>query len=384
MPALRAILPYNPQPMTRTRKRTTGTRVAAKAPAAAKVSAGRPAGLKPGRNATINDIARLASVSKKTVSRVINQSPLVQEETRARIQAVIDKFGYVPDPQARGLAFRKSFLIGLVYDNPNAQYIVNMMEGVLDAVRNTEYEVVVHPCDRKKPDFVTSVRRFAERQKLRGVILLPPVSENDELTHALAAADCAYVRITYTQLDEPARVVVSNDRLAVAEVANYLVSLGHKRIGYIAGPAGFRSAVERLAGFRDALSGRGMVFPDELIVEGGYTYESGIAGGEKLLALNPRPTAIFASNDEMAAGVYRVANRLGLSIPGDLSIVGFDDGPLAARLLPSMTTIRLPIRELGRIAANKILHPEAADAHAMVTPLEPHLVIRDSCQPPAR
>ncbi len=105
----------------------------------------KPSGLKPGRNATINDIARLASVSKKTVSRVINQSPLVQEATRARIQAVIDKFGYVPDPQARGLAFRKSFLIGLVYDNPNAQYIVNCMEGALEAVRNTEYEVVVHP-----------------------------------------------------------------------------------------------------------------------------------------------------------------------------------------------------------------------------------------------
>jgi LacI family transcriptional regulator len=372
--------------MTRTRKKAAPPRAVPKTPAPAKAAGVlKPAGIKPGRNATINDIARLASVSKKTVSRVINQSPLVQEATRARIQAVIDKFGYVPDPQARGLAFRKSFLIGLVYDNPNAQYIVNLMEGALDAVRNSEYEVVVHPCDRKKPDFISGVRRFVERQKLRGVILLPPISENDELTRALTAADCSYVRITYTQLDDPARMVISNDRLAVAEVANYLVSLGHKRIGYIAGPPGFRSAVERLAGFREALAARQIAFPNELIVEGGYTYESGVAGGEKLLALNPRPTAIFASNDEMAAGVYRVANKLGLSIPGDLSIVGFDDGPLASRLLPSMTTIKLPIRELGRLAANKILHPEAAGGtHAMVTPLEPHLVIRDSCQPPAR
>jgi LacI family transcriptional regulator len=371
--------------MSRSRKKSTGNRAVPKASAPVKPASFRPSGIKPGRNATINDIARLASVSKKTVSRVINQSPLVQEETRARIQAVIDKFGYVPDPQARGLAFRKSFLIGLVYDNPNAQYIVNLMEGVLEAVRNTEYEVVVHPCDRKNPEFIAGVRRFVERQKLRGAILLPPISENDELTRALAAADCAYVRITYTVLDDASRMVISNDRLAVAEVANYLISLGHKRIGYIAGPPGFRSAVERLAGFREALAARSIPFPDDLIVEGGYTYESGVAGGEKLLALNPRPSAIFASNDEMAAGVYRVANRLGLSIPGDLSIVGFDDGPLAARLLPSLTTIRLPIRELGRLAANKILHPEApGGTHAMVTPLEPHLVIRDSCQPPAR
>src|SRR5262252_3038153 len=132
--------------MNRPRKKAAAPRPVPKPPAPPKVaSVPKPAGIKPGRNATINDIARLASVSKKTVSRVINQSPLVQEATRARIQAVIDKFGYVPDPQARGLAFRKSFLIGLVYDNPNAQYIVNLMEGVLDAVRNSEYEVVVHP-----------------------------------------------------------------------------------------------------------------------------------------------------------------------------------------------------------------------------------------------
>lgn len=372
--------------MNRPRKKAAAPRAIPKPPPPPRTTgAARHAGLKPGRNATINDIARLASVSKKTVSRVINQSPLVQEATRARIQAVIDKFGYVPDPQARGLAFRKSFLIGLVYDNPNAQYIVNCMEGALEAVRNTEYEVVVHPCDRKKPDFITGVRRFVERQKLRGVILIPPISENDELTRALTAADCAYVRISYAQLDEPARMVISNDRLAVAEVANYLVSLGHKRIGYIAGPSGFRSAAERLAGFREALDARQIPFPNELIVEGGYTYESGVSGGEKLLSLSPRPTAIFASNDEMAAGVYRAANKLGLSIPGDVSIVGFDDGPLASRLLPPLTTIKLPIRELGRIAANKILYPDTAGGtQAMVTPLEPHLVIRDSCQPPAK
>ena len=344
------------------------------------------AGLEGGRKrATINDIARLAGVSKKTVSRVINQSPFVRDETRERIEAVIAEWGYAPDPQARGLAFRRSFLIGMIYDNPNPQYVVNMQLGLLDGIRGSGFELVVHPCDRSSPTFLQDVRTFVERQKLRGVILLPPVSENDELTRALTAADCSYVRITYTQLDDPARIVISNDRLAVSEVANYLVSLGHKRIGYIAGPPGFRSAIERLAGFREAMAARGIQFGSDLIVEGGYTYESGVAGGEKLLALNPRPTAIFASNDEMAAGVYRVANRLGLAVPGDLSIVGFDDGPLASRLLPSLTTIRLPIRELGRLAANKILHPEAAGGtHAMVTPLEPHLVIRDSCQPPPR
>src|SRR5690242_7654013 len=156
----------------------------AKSPGAPKnpVGSGAQAGQAPvgreslhGRRPTINDIARLANVSKKTVSRVINQSPFVKDETRAKIDAVIQQIGYAPDPQARGLAFRRSFLIGLVYDNPNAQYIVNAQEGVLDALRGSEFELVVHPCDRLSEDFVAGVRRFVERQKLHGVILLPPV-----------------------------------------------------------------------------------------------------------------------------------------------------------------------------------------------------------------
>src|ERR1700761_5668219 len=181
--------------------------------------------LAPGQRATINDIARLAGVSKKTVSRVINQSPFVREETRARIDAVIQQIGYVPDPQARGLAFRRSFLIGLGYDNPNAQYIVNSQEGVLDALRGSGFELVVHPCDRQTEDFVSGVRRFVERQKLHGVILLPPVSENQELASMLEDIDCQFVRIASVRLDNTPRLIVSNDREAAAEVGDHLVGL---------------------------------------------------------------------------------------------------------------------------------------------------------------
>src|SRR5690349_2281448 len=149
----------------------------------------------PGQRATINDIARLAGVSKKTVSRVINQSPFVKGETRARIDAVIQRIGYAPDPQARGLAFRRSFLIGLVYDNPNAQYIVNTQEGALDALRGSGFELVVHPCDRFSEDYIPGVRRFVERQKLHGVILLPPVSEDEALARVIREIDCQCVRL---------------------------------------------------------------------------------------------------------------------------------------------------------------------------------------------
>lgn len=339
-----------------------------------------------GRRATINDIARLASVSKKTVSRVINQSPFVKEETRAKIDAVIQQIGYHPDPQARGLAFRRSFLIGLVYDNPNAQYIVNIQDGALDALRGSGFELVVHPCDRRSDDFVPGVRRFVERQKLHGVILLPPVAEDQELVRALQELDCAYVRIASVKLDTAAHLVMSNDREAASEVGKYLESLGHQRIALIAGPTQYRSAHERQSGFVAALQQRGLKLAPDYLVEGNYTFDSGVVCAEALLARNPRPTAIFACNDEMAAGVYKAAYRMGLRIPEDLSVVGFDDSALASRLWPSLTTVRLPIRDMGRLAASKLLPSASREATdgAATSIVVPHLTVRDSSRPPPR
>jgi LacI family transcriptional regulator len=337
-----------------------------------------------GGRATINDIARLAGVSKKTVSRVINRSPFVKEDTRARIDAVIQKLGYSPDPQARGLAFRRSFLLGLVYDNPNAQFIVNAQEGVLDALRGSGFELVVHPCDRNSDDLVAGVRRFVERQKLHGVILLPPVSENPALTRALQEIDCQFVRLASLRLDNSSPMVVSTDREASAEAANYLEALGHRRIGFIAGPTQHRSAHERRTGFLGALEKRGVTLPPELIVEGAFTFESGVACAEALLAQRPRPTAIFAGNDEMAAGVYKAAFRLKIAIPEELSVIGFDDSPVASRLAPSLTTIRLPIRDMARLAALRLIPPASSEEGegGGVSRIESHLVVRDSTQPP--
>jgi LacI family transcriptional regulator len=339
-----------------------------------------------GRRATINDIARLASVSKKTVSRVINQSPFVKPETRAKIDAVIQEIGYHPDPQARGLAFRRSFLIGLIYDNPNAQYIVNIQDGALDALRGSGFELVVHPCDRRSDDFIAGVRRFVERQKLHGVILLPPVSDDQNLTRALQEVGCEYVRVASVKLDTTPHMVVSNDREATAEVARYLESLGHQKIALIAGPNQYRSAHERAGGFLSVLQQRGIRVPPENVIEGAYTFDSGVVCAEALLARNPRPTAIFACNDEMAAGVYKAAYRLGLRIPEDLSVVGFDDSPLASRLCPSLTTVRLPIRDMGRLAASKLLPsmPRAEADTAATSIVVPHLIVRDSSRPPSK
>lgn len=337
-----------------------------------------------GKVATINDIARLSGVSKKTVSRIINRSPLVRQDTREKVEALMREVGYVPDPLARGLAFRRSFLIGMVYDNPTAQYIVNMQYGALDALRDSGFELVVHPCETRSPGYIDGVRLFVQQQRLHGVILVPRASEDQALADMLDEIGCRYVRIAAVALDNDARMVVSHDREGAREAAEYLHGLGHRDIALITGPRVYRSAIERTAGFIDALARQGLELPAARIVEAGYTFESGVAAAEKLLAGTQRPTAIFCGNDEMAAGVYKVALRSGIAIPQQLSVVGFDDSPLASRLWPSLSSARLPIRDMGRIAASMLLQPD--DGHATAvgsSAVHPHLIVRDSCQPPA-
>lgn len=329
------------------------------------------------RRPTINDIARLAGVSKKTVSRIINQSPSVSAETREKVVSIIAEQGFSPDPQARGLAFRKSFLIGLIYDNPNAQFIVSIQYGILDGLRGSGFELVVRPCDRDGPTFLADVRTFIERQRLFGVVILPPVAENEALVAMLDQLDCPYVRVASAELDVAANTIWSNDRTAAAEVAAHLVALGHRRIAAIRGPQGFRSAHERWTGFRDELARRGVDLTENRVAVGGYTFESGDAAAEMLLALDPPPIAIFAANDEMAAGVYQAANLRGIAIPGDLSVIGFDDSPMA------LTTVRWPIREIGRIAADLLLTRPLAGAADERAPMQPRLIVRGSTAPPS-
>ncbi len=315
---------------------------------------------------TINDIARLAGVSKKTVSRVINRSPLLNEATRAKVVAVIERTGYVPNPQARALALRRNFLIALVHDNPNAQMVLGMQTGLLDVLAGTEYELLVRPVNRGSATMVDNLRHFLERQRPHGIVLLPPISENDALAALCDELDCRYVRMGSAQLDDPSRMVGSNDREVVREAAAFLIALGHRNIGFVAGPRGFRSAFERRAGFDAALSAAGLKLADTLLAEGTYRFESGIAAGNRLLDASPRPTAILSSNDEMAAGVVHAARSRGLEVPRDLSVIGFDDTAIAAHLWPPLTTVRWPIADMARAAANKLLidtpyaDPEAA------------------------
>lgn len=330
---------------------------------------------------TMRDIAELAQVSSKSVSMVVNGLPGVGAETRARIEALIAEHGYVARAQAQGLATGRAFLIGHVFNNPNPEYLITMQQGLLDGLEGTGYALVSFPLERDDPRFVERLREYVDRHRLDGVVLTSSVSEDERLQPLLDELQVPYVRVSPAAVDEPGRSVAGMDRQAAGTAAEHLRVLGHVRVGTVCGPASFLSGRERLAGFADALAASGAPLDPDLVVPGDYTFASGVAAGERLLARDPRPTAVFCANDEMAAGVLQAAQRAGVDVPRDLSVVGFDDFAIATRVQPNLTTIHIPTRAAGRIAVHKLLAAHLGTDADAPYPV-PELVVRDSSGPP--
>ncbi len=337
-----------------------------------------------GSTPTISDVARLAGVSKRTVSRVLNGSAKVNPETRKEIQRIIKELHYEPSPQARGLATRRSYLIGLLYDDPNALFIHAIQRGILSVCLDAGYELVVHPCDHLNEKLPQTIKRFVTRSKIDGLIVLPPISSNRELLQTLARENYNYVSIAAQLIDEPARVVISEDRSAMHQLADHLVSLGHRNIGFITGPSQRMATIERLGGFRDSLSRHGITLAEGNLIQGDFSFESGIRCGLELLRRHPAPTAIFAANDEMAVGVIHAAHQLGIRVPEQLSVAGYDDSPLASRSLPPLTTFHRHNERLAVLATEKLLkliNDGGRFADQQETVLHPELFIRQSTGP---
>lgn len=330
---------------------------------------------------TINDVARAANVSKRTVSRVLNDSASVGEETRKLIQKIIADLNYQPDKQARGLASSRSYFIGIIYDNPDALYIDQVQRGLLDVCSRQGYELVVHPCKYDSPTLVEDCLAFVGRSKLDGVIVLPPVSESKVLAAALRDEGTPYVRMASLDLDDHTNIVVSDDRTGVRQMAAHLVGLGHRDIGFITGPMHYHSSTERFEGFCGALKDLGLPIPEGRIKHGKNNYQSGLECARALLAGEGRPTAIFANTDEMAAAVLKVAHELGIKVPEELSVCGFDDNILASRIIPALTTIRRPVTDMAGLAAQKIISA-IENKDEKITRVnyivQPSLIIRDS------
>jgi LacI family transcriptional regulator len=335
-------------------------------------------------NATIIDVAEHAGVSIKTVSRVINNVKTVKPQIRERVLRTIEKLDYHPNPSARGLGGNRSYLLGLLYDVSCGYYTTSVLAGVVEASHAAKYQVVMQTCDYNAATLAEDVTRNVRQSRADGVILTPPLSDLSAVTRALASLNIPFVRIAPGKHTDNYRSVCTNDRESCKNMTEQLASLGHQRISFIIGNPDHAAVMDRYRGYLDGLQSCGLRLNKTLIVQGYNSHASGVQCARKLLnlAAAKRPTAIFASNDEMAAGALSVAHGMGLAVPEDLSVVGFDDAPLASQVWPALTTIRQPIQEMAAQAAQLLLRHlrgEPADHAKHVLPSS--LTFRQSTGP---
>ena len=313
------------------------------------------------RKATISDVAELAGVSIKTVSRVVNREPNVRQSTRHQVEDAIARLNYRPNLSARNLASQRSHLLVLVYDdpsfyeNPSADYILRLQQGALNVCRKFGYELLIHPCNYRNQDVCLELAGLIERTRPDGILLAAPLSNMSKLVRCIGATDTAFLRLTPGLEDALQASIETNDREISAEMTRYLASLGHARIAFITGDPNHQAVANRFLGYRDGLEQSGLPFSERLVAAGENSIGSGEQAAAELLALAEPPSAIFAANDDMAVGAIRVAARLGIPVPTQLSVAGFDDSALARQIYPTLTTIRQPLATMAERAARALI-----------------------------
>lgn len=335
----------------------------------------------PGRAAapaTIRDVASELGMSVATVSRALSQPELLRPETRERVLSVVAKLGYRPNVLARSLRRGQTHAIVLVVPKLSP-FFLEIYAGAEEAAQTAGLAVLLGNSDGK-PEREEAYFDQVMSGRADGIILLtgalpPAYAEGKRGIPPLVA-------VLERLPDYDAPVVRIDHRAASTEVTKHLIDLGHQRIAHITGSRAAASTEHRLAGYRDALSEAGITFDQELVVTGSFSMQSGADAMEKLLALEEPPTAVFAGNDEMAFGAVKAARAHGLSVPEDLSMVGFDDQTTAAFYNPPLTTIHTPCRELGHRATRELIEQIAGRDVTPEVLLPTKLVVRDSTAAP--
>lgn len=311
---------------------------------------------------TIKDVAALAGVSAKTVSRVMNGEQHVRTHIRETVMRVVAELGYRPNAYARSLSSARSYLIALFFDDPASGYATAMQRGALTRCRERHYHLLVQPLDLATPGWIDELSETARSLRLDGAILAPPLSQNIELLAQLAALDIPFVCISPDDdAREQAGSVEIDEESAAFDMTRRLIALGHRDIGFIEGHHAHASSLKRRAGFVASMAAAGLAITEGHVRKGDFSFRSGVEAGEALLATVPRPTAIFASNDDMALGVSVAALKHGVAVPAELAIAGFDDAPTARLAWPPITTIRQPVSEMGAAAVDILIEPGYRD-----------------------
>lgn len=344
---------------------------------------------------TIADVAREAACSPMTVSRVINGDPRVGEARRARVQDAVARLGYTPNAAARRLAGGEQARIALLFGNPSSSYLAEFLMGALEEAGRRDIQLVVQGCETIA-EGMAAIRKLAAKG-MQGFVLPAPLCDDKGVVDLVRDLGCIAVAVGSGATDAApgtatgaAGEVLIDDRAAALDMTRHLIALGHRRIGFIAGNPQQVSAARRLEGYREGLAEAGLPFDAALVAPGLFDYRSGLEAAAALLARSPRPTAIFASNDDMAAAVIAVAHRHQLDVPRDLAVCGFDDTAQARTVWPELTTVRQPIRAMtawavasaADLARARRAGEQGGDGMRMVMPYA--LVQRDSDGPPCQ
>ena len=333
------------------------------------------------RPVTIVDVAREAGVSYATVSRVINNKNSILPDKRARVLAAMQRLGYVPNLQARKLAGGRSHVVGLVVHDVWSSYAFEILRGIDEELAAGKYDLMLYT-SRQRPSTESIYVNALSQGLADGLLLLLP-SGLENYVERLREQRYPFVLIDHQGLEGGAPAVVATNYRGAYAATRYLIQLGHRRIGFITGNLSVAAARDRLAGFRQALSDHSIDADAELVQEGDFFHPRAHARAQRLLRLDPPPTAIFASNDVSAFGVMEAAREHGFEIPRDLSVIGFDDLPQSSYMHPPLTTVRQPLEEMGRVAARLLLatirDPQRAPERIE---LPTELVVRASCAVP--
>ena len=302
----------------------------------------------------LKDVAEQAGVSSMTVSRVLNQDPKVSEAKRTVVIAAIKKLNYRPNVSARRLASNKSFFIGLLYFDLDTSYLSKFLLQGLKACRLTGHHLIVNEMDDDIEKSLASVKELIEVTQVDGLILLPHVCDDVKLLDILQSVNIPFVRISPDTQLNLSPYICMDDYQASFEMTELLIIKGHTKIGHIIGNPNQGVSQLRYQGYLDALHSHNIEVPPEYIQQALFSYDSGLIAAKKLLALDDKPTAIVAANDEMAAAVLAAANLLRIVVPEELSITGFDDGNVAVTVWPNLTTVRQPILQMAELAVDII------------------------------
>ena len=334
------------------------------------------------------DVARKAGVSIKTVSRVLNNEPHVKEALREQVRAAAREVGYVPSTPARRLRSRRSYTIHMVSHSHRSNYVNAIQFGAMQTCQDEGYQLVMSLMDDLRDLPLDALReRFGKliaTSKPDGLILVPPLSNDERLFDVLNEFEVPVARVGPNDIPAAQIIVKIDERQAARELTAHLISLGHRRIAVVRGKEDQNATHERHAGYCDALRAAGVAVDAALVKPGDFNFESGLTAGHELLAMDTRPTAVFAANDDMAAGVLMAAHRMGLEIPRDVSVVGFDDSEIAEKMWPALTTVRQPLLDLGQLAARQLIDAATRKPGQPERPsgmMEYSIIYRDSTGP---